>query len=112
MNAHVPHLRVVVAVSAFVLLGFACVSVWVLGWSDDAVTKGNIIGTWQNFGLLAVGFWLGSSSAGKAKDGEPIQTEVVNSPREPVPTVSSGPPANWRETTRPAFGVDDPPEGV
>lgn len=65
----IPHLRIVVAVSGFVLLGFAVVSGWVIGWSDDAVTKGNIIGTWQNFALLAVGFWIGSSSAGKAKDG-------------------------------------------
>lgn len=64
----IPHLPIVVAVSAFVLAGFAIVSGYVIGWSDDEVTKGNIIGTWQNFALLAVGFWLGSSSAGKAKE--------------------------------------------
>jgi hypothetical protein len=67
-GARIPHLRIVVAVSAFVLAGFAVVSGYVIGWSDDEVTKGNIIGTWQNFALLAVGFWLGSSSAGKAKE--------------------------------------------
>jgi len=63
----IPHLRIVVGVSAFVLLGFGVVSGYVIGWSDDLVTKGNIIGTWQNFALLAVGFWIGSSSGGKAK---------------------------------------------
>ncbi len=77
---------VVVAVSAFVLAGFTAISTYVIGWSPDAVTKGNIIGTWQNFALLAVGFWLGSSSAGKAKDGEPVKTEVVNTVDQPVPT--------------------------
>lgn len=83
MNSpRIPHLRIVVAVSAFVMLGFAAVSVWVLLYSDDAVTKGNIIGTWQNFALLAVGFWIGSSSGGKAKDetpsgnpGDPVHVE-------------------------------------
>lgn len=84
---HIPHLRVVVAVSAFVLLGFAGVSVYVLGWTDDEVTKGNIIGTWVNFAMLAVGFWLGSSSAGKAKDGEPVKTEVMNTRAHPIPTI-------------------------
>jgi hypothetical protein len=84
MPAHVPHLRVVVTVSAFVLLGFACVSVYVLGWTDDEVTKGNVIGTWINFAMLAVGFWLGSSSAGKAKDGEPTAVTVRNPPEKPV----------------------------
>ena len=70
MNQRIPHLRIVLAVSAFVLIGFA-VSGYVLVFTDDEVTKGNIIGTWQNFGMLAVGFWLGSSSGGKAKDDAP-----------------------------------------
>ncbi|KQX18432.1 MULTISPECIES: hypothetical protein [unclassified Sphingomonas] len=68
MKSTIPHLRIVVAVSAFVLACFAAVSFHVLVFSTDDVTKGNIIGTWQNFALLAVGFWLGSSSGGKAKD--------------------------------------------
>lgn len=72
MTPQIPYIRIVVAVSFFVLLGFAAVSAYVIGWSDDAVTKGNIIGTWQNFALLAVGFWIGSSSGGKAKDGPPM----------------------------------------
>lgn len=64
----VPHIGIVVAVSAFVLIGFAVVSWFVLGYTNDEVTKGNVIGTWLNFAMLAVGFWLGSSSGGKAKD--------------------------------------------
>lgn len=68
MNSRIPHLRVVVSVTAFVLAGFLGVSVYVLGWTDDEVTKGNVIGTWVNFAMLAVGFWLGSSSGGKVKD--------------------------------------------
>jgi hypothetical protein len=66
MTGRVPHLRVVVAVSCFVLFGFAAVSVYVLRYSDDEVTQGNVIGTWINFAMLAVGFWLGSSSGGKS----------------------------------------------
>ena len=70
-SPQIPHLRIVVAVSAFVLVGFTGVSAYVIGWSTDLVTKGNIIGTWQNFALLAVGFWLGSSSGGKSKEDLP-----------------------------------------
>lgn len=71
MNSRIPHLRVVVSVTAFVLSGFLGVSVYVLGWTDDEVTKGNVIGTWVNFAMLAVGFWLGSSSGGKVRDEAP-----------------------------------------
>lgn len=83
----IPHLRVVVAVSGFVLLGFAGVSAFVLGWTNDDVTKGNVIGTWINFSMLAVGFWLGSSSGGKS---QPNEVPVVNPPSDPVPTVVEG----------------------
>lgn len=81
----IPHIRVVVAVTAFVLAGFLGVSAYVLGWSSDLTTKGNIIGTWINFAMLAVGFWLGSSSSGKAKDGPPTPVTVTNTPGDPVP---------------------------
>ena len=86
MSTKIPHLSIVVAVSAFVLLGFAAVSGWVLGFSNDEVTKGNIIGTWQNFALLAVGFWIGSSSGGKASPVEPQEVVVTNPPSDPVQT--------------------------
>lgn len=84
MNPSIPHLRIVVAVSAFVLAGFAAVSIFVLGWTEDEVTKGNVIGTWLNFAMLAVGFWLGSSSGGKSRD--PITpVKIEQPPNEPVP---------------------------
>jgi hypothetical protein len=84
---HVPHLRVVVTVSAFVLIGFAVVSAYVLGWTEDEVTKGNVIGTWINFAMLAVGFWLGSSSGGKAKDETIFKGGLPNLPIEPVSSI-------------------------
>ncbi len=86
----IPHLRIVVAVSGFVLVGFAAVSAFVLGWTSDDVTKGNIIGSWINFAMLAVGFWLGSSSGGKAKSDDPAPVEVMNAPDKPVPTTNEG----------------------
>ncbi len=70
-NRNVPHLGVVIAVTCFVLFGFAAVSVYAVVWSTDEVTKGNIIGTWINFAVLAVGFWIGSSSGGKAASNPP-----------------------------------------
>lgn len=78
-SARIPHLRVVVAVTVFVLIGFAAVSVYVLGWTNDDITKGNIIGAWVNFAMLAIGFWLGSSSGGKVKDDAPS-----GKPEDPV----------------------------
>lgn len=69
MTKNIPHLYVVVAVSAAAILGFAWISYYVLLFSDDDVTKGGVIGTWQNVALLAFGFWIGSSSGGKAATG-------------------------------------------
>ena len=77
MNPSIPHLRVVIAVSAFVLFGFAIVSGYVLGWTTDDVTKGNIIGSWVNFAMLAVGFWLGSSSGGKQTPNGPPPADAI-----------------------------------
>lgn len=79
MTGRIPHIVVVVAVTFFVLIGFAAVSAYALGWTGDDVTKGNVIGTWINFAMLAVGFWLGSSSGGKSKDTGPAGT-----PADPV----------------------------
>ena len=89
MTPQIPHLRIVVAVSAFVLAAFGLVSAYVLIGSDDEVTKGNIIGTWQNFALLVIGFWIGSSSGGKQRPPEnpesdaPLKVDVVGTPDSP-----------------------------
>lgn len=82
----IPHIRVVVGVTVFVLSGFLGVSAYVLGWTQDGVTKGNVIGTWINFAMLAVGFWLGSSSGGKGKDDAPS-----GKPEDPVSVTETYP---------------------
>jgi len=84
MNA-VPHLRIVVAASLAAILGYVGFSIWVVGWSADVALKGDVIGTWKSFAVLAFGFWLGSSSGGKAKDGGPQPVTVENPPGSPVP---------------------------
>lgn len=71
MNSRIPHLLVVVAVSAAAIIGFTAISFYVLLYTTDQVTQGGIVATWQNVALLAFGFWLGSSSGGKVKDAPP-----------------------------------------
>jgi len=87
VTRRIPHLHVVVAVTFYVLIGFALVTGYVLVYSDDEVTKGTLIGTWINIAMLAVGFWLGSSLGGKAmqetatgKANDPVHVE----PQEPT----------------------------
>ncbi|WP_246152773.1 hypothetical protein [Sphingomonas montanisoli] len=82
----VPHLRIVVAATIMAILGYAGFSLWVVLWSQDAAMKGDVIGTWKSFAVLAFGFWLGSSSAGKAKDETPTGT-----PADPVSVVPQEP---------------------
>lgn len=63
----IPHIRVVVAVTFFVLACFAAVTVYVLATTDDATIRGAIIGTWTALATSAGGFWLGASSGGKLR---------------------------------------------
>ena len=63
----IPHLRIVVMFSFMAIVGYAGFSVWAVVWSGDPALRGDTIGTWKSFGVLAFGFWLGSSSAGKAQ---------------------------------------------
>lgn len=71
MNRTVPHLKVVIGFSIAAVIGYAFFSLWVVLWSEDPSLKGDVIGTWKSFGVLAFGFWLGSSSAGKAQEDRP-----------------------------------------
>ena len=87
----IPNLRVVVAVSAAAIIGFTAISAYVLGYTDDDVTKGGIVATWQNVALLAFGFWLGSSSGGKTKPDAPTDVRVTNAPDDAIPTVEGEP---------------------
>lgn len=63
----IPHVRVVVAVTFFVLFSFAAVTIYVLATTDDATIRGAIIGTWTALATSAGGFWLGASSGGKLR---------------------------------------------
>lgn len=68
MNRRVPHLRIVVAATIAAIIGYTGFSVWAVFYSQDATLVGDVIGTWKSFAVLAFGFWLGSSSGGKAQD--------------------------------------------
>jgi hypothetical protein len=85
MRSHIPHLPIVVAVCAAAVTGYAAFSIYAVVELQDPALTGDIIGTWKSFAVLAFGFWIGSSSAGKAKDDEPQQVEVMNPPDNPVP---------------------------
>lgn len=66
MNNRIPHLNIVLAASAAAIVGYAGFSIYVMGYTTDAALQGDVVGTWKSFAVLAFGFWLGSSSAGKA----------------------------------------------
>jgi len=44
-----------------------------------------VIGTWKSFAVLAFGFWLGSSSGGKASVAGPQPVTIDQPPEQPVP---------------------------
>jgi hypothetical protein len=106
MNAHVPHLRVVVGFCIAALVGYSVFSAYVVFEMRDAALTGDVIGTWKSFAVGVFGFWVGSSSAGKAKETGPVQTEIVNTASEPVPTTTQRQPL-----PRPTFGQVDNPDG-
>jgi hypothetical protein len=81
----VPHLRIVVAACVAAIVGYAGFSIWVVGWSNDAALRGDVIGTWKSFAVLAFGFWLGSSSGGKSAGNGPLPVVVDQPPTSPVP---------------------------
>lgn len=64
----VPHIKIVVIACAVAVLGYAAVSLYVMFGMNDAAMKGDVVGTWKSFAVAAFAFWIGSSSAGKAKD--------------------------------------------
>lgn len=89
MSARVPHLRIVVAMCLVAIFGYAIFSGWAVFYSSDAALRGDVIGTWKSFAVLAFGFWLGSSSGGKSKDDAPTPVTVTNTLAEPVPVESA-----------------------
>lgn len=81
----IPHQKVVIWFSILGVLGYAAFSVWTFAWLKDATMVGDVIGTWKSFAVLAFGFWLGSSSGGKAV-GQTQDVKVVNTDTDPVKT--------------------------
>jgi hypothetical protein len=63
----VPHLRVVVGFCTAAIIGYTALSFWAVLCSGDAALKGDAVGTWKSFAVLAFGFWLGSSSGSKVR---------------------------------------------
>lgn len=89
----IPHLRIVVASSAAAVIGYLAFSLWVVLVSDDVALKGDTIGTWKSFAVLAFGFWLGSSSGGKAREDAAPPTgpaRPTGAPDDPI-TVTEEP---------------------
>lgn len=96
----VPHSRTVIGFCVAAIIGYAAGSIWVIWYSGDAALRGDVIGTWKSFAVAAFAFWLGSSSGGKIKEGDPPKVEIEQPPNKPVPTTTDLP--------RPSFPVDDP----
>lgn len=84
MNGGIPNLRIIIAFCVMAVGGYAGFSIWVIAVMRDATMIGDIIGTWKSFAVAAFAFWLGSSSGGKAKDGQPTDVNVVNPPDDPA----------------------------
>lgn len=85
MTTQMPHLRIVVAFSTAAIVGYAIFSAWAVIWSGDPALRGDTIGTWKSFGVLAFGFWLGSSSGGKAAPESPMPVKVDQLGNDPIP---------------------------
>lgn len=103
MNTRVPHLRVVVAFCAVAVAIYAGFSIYVVAGLKDPALTGDVIGTWKSFAVAVMAFWVGSSSGGKAKDGEPATVEIEQPSDKPVPVSTKLP--------EPAFGRIDDPDG-
>lgn len=85
MNTRVPHLRVVVGFCIAALVGYAAFSAYVVLELRDPALTGDVIGTWKSFAVAVFAFWVGSSSAGKAKDDLPPKVQIEQPPDTPVP---------------------------
>lgn len=88
----IPYLPIVVAFCVAAIIGYSVFSYWAVFVARDATMIGDVIGTWKSFAVLAFGFWLGSSSGGKAETSEPTPVVVQNDKRDPVPTHDAGTP--------------------
>lgn len=90
-NGRIPYLPIVVGFCIAAIAGYAVFSGWAVFIARDATMIGDVIGTWKSFAVLAFGFWLGSSSGGKAKDEAPQKVEIEQPPGQPVPVEETKP---------------------
>lgn len=81
----IPHLPIVVSFCVAAIVGYAVFSWWAVFIARDATMTGDVIGTWKSFAVLAFGFWLGSSSGGKAKDETPPRVQIDQPADDPIP---------------------------
>ena len=88
MNRRVPHSHVVVVFCLLGVIGYAACSWWAIAISTDAAIRGDVMGTWKSFATLAFGFWIGSSSGGKARDVQEA-AQVAPTP-DPQPKADDG----------------------
>ncbi len=86
MTGLLPNRNEVIAASAAAVVIYALLSAYVVIWLRDATMTGDVIGTWKSFAVLAFGFWLGSSSGGKAKDSGITPT---GTPTDPISTTEA-----------------------
>jgi hypothetical protein len=84
-SGRIPYLPIVVAFCIAAIAGYAVFSGYAVFYAKDATMTGDVIGTWKSFAVLAFGFWLGSSSGGKAKDEAPPKVQIEQPADSPVP---------------------------
>lgn len=82
---NIPYLPIVVGACLIAVTGYAVFSWWAVFVARDATMTGDVIGTWKSFAVLAFGFWLGSSSGGKAKDDTPPKVQIDQPADDPIP---------------------------
>ena len=95
MTGEIPHRREVIAASIAAILGYSGFSFWVVMWSEDVAMRGDVIGTWKSFAVLAFGFWLGSSSGGKTQNADQSKqiADLTETTREMAKSVPNAPEA-------------------
>lgn len=108
-----PHRPEVRAASIAAIVGYAGFSVWAIFYGDPAM-KGDVIGTWKSFAVLAFGFWLGSSSGGKSQSADQSKqigdlTEATRELAKSVPNAGGEPDVTLQpgQTAQAAPATDD-----
>lgn len=97
MMPKVPHYQSILVFCLLAIVGYAACSWWVVTISEDAALRGDTIGTWKSFATLAFGFWIGSSSGGKARDAQSINPSP-DTPADGTLLLDTPAPAQQQQT--------------